>query len=372
MNIESKILKPDEKAACVLRSLYRNLGYCQYKMSKFEEYALYVKNKDFLVSDGIISFTDTNGRLLALKPDVTLSIINNSKDVPGQLQKLYYDENVYRISKSSRSYKEIRQTGLECIGDIGLLEICEVMLLAARSLESISENFIFELSHEGLVEALFEQCGIEGVLRNKILSAVSRKSLGELDIICEENKISDSVRNVILAFSKNYLSVDEALDSLKNICTSENALNNYKEFAFLVDFIKESGFENKIKIDFSLTNDMSYYSGIVFKGYIKGIPSSILSGGQYDKLMQKMGRSSGAVGFAVYLDALERFNTKADEYDVDIVLLHSGNIADTLKTAESLSSAGNTVRVCTKIPEGLRYRHLLNVSQKGECNNGNA
>ena len=106
MNIESKILKPDEKSACVLRSLYSNLGYCQYKMSKFEEYALYIRNKDFLVSDGIISFTDTNGRLLALKPDVTLSIINNSKDIPGQVQKLYYDENVYRISKSSRSYKE--------------------------------------------------------------------------------------------------------------------------------------------------------------------------------------------------------------------------------------------------------------------------
>lgn len=372
MNIESKILKPDERAACVLRSLYRNLGYCQYKMSKFEEYALYVKNKDFLVSDGIISFTDTNGRLLALKPDVTLSIINNSKDVPGQLQKLYYDENVYRISKSSRSYKEIRQTGLECIGDIGLLEVCEVMLLAVRSLESISENYIFELSHEGIVEAVFNMCNIEQSLRGKILSAISRKSLGELRQICDESGIDQSVCKILFTFAQNFITVDEALTSLKKICTNSEAEKSFDEFAFLVNFIKEAGFENKIKIDFSLTNDMSYYSGIAFKGYIKGIPVSVLSGGQYDKLMKKMGRSSGAVGFAVYLDALERFDFKADEYDVDIVLLHSGNIADTLKTAESLSSAGNTVRVCTKIPEGLRYRHVLNVSQKGECNNGNA
>lgn len=365
MNIESKILKPDEKAACILRSIYRNLGYCQYKMSKFEEYALYVRNKDFLVSDGIISFTDTNGRLLALKPDVTLSIINNSKDVPGQLQKLYYDENVYRISKSSRSYKEIRQTGLECIGDIGLLEICEVMLLAVRSLESISENYIFELSHEGVVEAVFDSCNLDSNLRKKLLTAVSRKNVGEINSICKENSVSDEIKNIIFTFAKNFVSVDEALSALKLICTSPEAVTKFNEFSFLVDFLRETGFENNIKIDFSLSNDMNYYSGIVFKGYIKGIPSGILSGGQYDKLMRKMGRSSGAVGFAVYLDALERFNMDINEYDVDIVLLHSGNISDTLKTAESLSSAGNTVRVCTEVPEGIRYRHILNVGGKG-------
>lgn len=366
MNIESKILKPDEKAACVLRSLYSNLGYCQYKMSKFEEYALYVRNKDFLVSDGIISFTDTNGRLLALKPDVTLSIINNSKDISGQVQKLYYDENVYRISKSSRSYKEIRQTGLECIGDVGLLEICEVMLLAVRSLESISENYIFELSHEGVVEAVFEQCGIDIGIRSKLLSAVSRKSVGEIEVICKENAIKDNIKETILVFAENFVSVVAALERLESICTSERAVKSFEEFSFLVKFLKDAGFEKNIKIDFSLTNAMNYYSGIVFKGYIKGIPASILSGGQYDKLMRKMGRSSGAIGFAVYLDALERFNLKDSEYDVDIVLLHSGNIADTLKTAESLSSAGNTVRVCTEIPKGLRYRHVLNVTQKGD------
>lgn len=366
MKIESKILKSDERAACVLRSLYRNLGYCQYKMSKFEEYALYVRNKDFLVSDGIISFTDTNGRLLALKPDVTLSIINNSKDVPGSVQKLYYDENVYRISKSSRAYKEIRQTGLECIGDVGLLEICEVLLLAVRSLESISENYIFELSHEGVVESVLDEFGIDAVLRRNILSAISRKSKGELEIICADSNLSDAIKNKLLVFTENYVDADTALASLENICKSEKTLNNFKEFAFLIKFLKDAGFNKNIKIDFSLTNDMNYYSGIVFKGYIKGIPVSILSGGQYDKLMKKMGRSSGAIGFAVYLDALERFDLENEQYDVDIVLLHSGNIADTLKTAESLSSAGNTVRVCNEVPSGLRYRHILNVSQKGE------
>ena len=99
----SALLKREERAVFELRSLYQKYGYRQYKMGKFEEYDLYVRNKDFLVSDGIITFTDTNGRLMALKPDVTLSIIKNSTDAPGCLHKVYYNENVYRISGSRRA-----------------------------------------------------------------------------------------------------------------------------------------------------------------------------------------------------------------------------------------------------------------------------
>ena len=96
MKFSDDVIKNDEKAIFKLRTLYRKYGYKQYKMNKFEEYDLYLKNKDFLVSDGIITFNDTNGKLMALKPDVTLSIVKNSRD--GELNKLYYSENVYRLS----------------------------------------------------------------------------------------------------------------------------------------------------------------------------------------------------------------------------------------------------------------------------------
>ena len=64
MNLDNSVLKNDEKAVFQLRSLYRKYGYSQYKMSKFEEYDLYVRNKNFLVSDNIITFTDTDGKLI--------------------------------------------------------------------------------------------------------------------------------------------------------------------------------------------------------------------------------------------------------------------------------------------------------------------
>ena len=113
-----KMLKNDEKVVFGLRELYAGLGYSQYKMNKFEEYDLYVKNKDFLISENVITFTDTNGKLMALKPDVTLSIIKNSKDEVGCVSKVYYNENVYRVSDRTHAFRELMQVGLECIGDL--------------------------------------------------------------------------------------------------------------------------------------------------------------------------------------------------------------------------------------------------------------
>lgn len=105
----------------------------------------------------IITFTDTNGKLLALKPDVTLSIIKTGEDKPGIKQKVYYNENVYRISGSTHQFKEIMQTGLECIGDIGSYDIFEAVWLVAQSLETITDDFVLEVSHLGILTALLNE-----------------------------------------------------------------------------------------------------------------------------------------------------------------------------------------------------------------------
>ena len=61
-----------------------------------------------------------------------------------------------------------------------------------------------------------------------------------------------------------------------------------------------------MRVDFSVSADVKYYNGIVFRGFIKDLPTAVLSGGQYDRLMKKLSKGGKAIGFAVYLDALER------------------------------------------------------------------
>ena len=142
MAIDFSVLNNDEIAIFKMRSLYKKFGYTQFKMSKFEEYDLYVRNKNYLVSENVITFTDTDGKLLALKPDVTLSIIKNCEDGKG-VNKVFYDENVYRVSKGTQSFKELMQVGLECIGDVDSYCIYEVMMLACESLKGISQDFSY-------------------------------------------------------------------------------------------------------------------------------------------------------------------------------------------------------------------------------------
>ena len=111
---------------------------------------------------------------------------------------------------------------------------------------------------------------------------------------------------------------------------------------------------------------MKYYSGVVFKGYIEEIYTSVLSGGEYTRLMRKMGKSSGAVGFAVYLDLLERLNTTDKKYDADSVILYDdGADAAQLFAAVKLIADGGASVIALKDASGVKYKQLLKFNGKG-------
>ena len=358
----TNVLKTDEKAIFELRSLYEKYGFVQYKMSKFEEYDLYVKNKDFLVSDSIITFNDTNGKLLALKPDVTLSIIKNTQDTNNSVQKVYYNENVYRVSKGTHAFKEIMQTGLECIGDIDTFNICEVVALAAKSLNAISYNFALDISHMGIVSAVLENIDVPDDEKAEILKCIGEKNTHDIKKICE--KYGADCEDIVALVSA-YGSLDSVIEKLKQMnCGFDSAL---AELERINAFMKHEGFEKCINLDFSIVNDMNYYSGIVMRGFIEGIPTGILSGGQYDKLMTKMGRKCGAIGFAVYLDMLERLNENVKKYDVDTVLLYNSgaNEVDIANLIKMFTDNGNSVLAVKAIPENLKYRQLISLKDRG-------
>lgn len=99
------------------------------------------------------------------------------------------------------------------------------------------------------------------------------------------------------------------------------------QFTNVIRSLEGTAVEPMLRIDFSVVDDIHYYNGFVFKGFINGLPGSVLSGGQYDKLMKKMKRTDRAIGFAVYLDMLERLEESGDAYDVDAVLLYDDTTA---------------------------------------------
>ncbi len=349
----------DERAVFALRELYEGYGYSRYKMSRFEEYDLYVNNKDFLISDEVITFTDRSGRLLAMKPDVTLSIIKDAPDAPGDVLKVYYNENVYRVSGGSHSFREIMQTGLECVGDLSDYEIAEVVLLAAKSLAAVNEDFLLDISHMGLISSVLENSVLNKKDREKVLEYLQSKSNHELTSLCNalglDNRVTEKL-NALIGFAGD---PGNAKEQLTKYLTEENELNALNELFSICDILKDEGFGDNVKIDFSVGNDLKYYSGVVFKGYINGIPTGILSGGQYDKLMIKMGRKSKAIGFAVYTDLLSRLEKNSSRTTIDAVILRGENTdaSEIIRFTRKLSRQGS-VLVTASLPEGKSWKKL--------------
>ena len=305
MTINDSVLQSGEKILFALRELYLQQGYTPYRMSKFEEYDLYARNKDFLVSDQVITFTDVNGRLMALKPDVTLSIIKNSKDQPGELQKLFYNENVYRVSKGANGFREIMQTGLECIGRVDTENIGDVIALAVKSLCTVSQDCVLELSNLSMLEEAAGRLGLPEEAKPALYKAVSEKNLHGVRELCagaEHETVEKFCRLVSVRGG-----IAEAREELRTL-----ADDGAEDFFSVLSLLERSEVADRILIDFSVVNDTNYYNGIVFKGFIKGLPNAVLTGGQYDRLMRRMQRKSGAIGFAVYLDALGRLPDAPD------------------------------------------------------------
>ena len=119
------------------------------------------------------------------------------------------------------------------------------------------------------------------------------------------------------------------------------------------------GYGDMVRIDFSVVDEGSYYNGIVFRGFAEGVPDSVLSGGQYHRLMRQMGRRGGAVGFAVYLDRLERMPEANLPYDVDTLLLYDEgcDLTALYAAADALRQEGG-VMLQKEIPQNLTYRRL--------------
>ncbi len=347
-----------ERAVAALRSLYETYGYTPFKMNRFEEYDLYVRNKDFLVSDHIITFTDIDGRLLAMKPDVTLSIVKNAGDRDGEPEKVYYNENVYRVPKEGSSFREITQVGLECIGDIDAYSMYEVVSLAAKSLTALSSDFVLDLSHMGVVSEVLSRYEVAESDRARVLSCLSEKNAHDLAGLPHADALQK-----LAAIDGTSSEVAPILTELYGGALSPAAVS----LLDTVRALEDEGYFGRVRIDFSVLNDMNYYSGIVFKGFLSGIPTSLLAGGQYDNLLKKLGRRAGAIGFAIYLDLLSDYAEDASDYDVETLLLYEDAtpVSAVRRAVAFFADGGKSVLARRTLPARLRYKKLVKLDEKG-------
>ena len=361
------LLKKEEQVIFSLRGLFEQYGYKKFKMSKFEEYDFYADNRSFLSSENILTFTGLDGKLLALKPDVTLSIVKNTKGSRENAERVYYNENVYRARKGAGEYKEIMQVGLEYIGEVDDYATLEVLLLAQKSLKAISDQYIMDLSHMGFVAGLMEEVNLPYAQQKAVLSCISEKNPHGVRAVCTEVGLADDMTEKLAVLASLYGGLEATLEQAKSLCCNEKMEQAVAELEGILRCLKIGGNEKNVNLDFSIVNDMDYYTGVIFQGFIDGVPAGILSGGRYDNLINKMGKDADAIGFAVYLDLLERFETTEKEYDVDTLLLYEDGVdtAALAKAAQMLTDNGQSVLVQKKNTGNVKYKQLLCMKDRG-------
>ncbi|MDR0919338.1 MAG: ATP phosphoribosyltransferase regulatory subunit [Oscillospiraceae bacterium] len=262
-------------------------GYREISTPIFEFYDVFDHRKLNFPQENLYKFTDNKGRLMVLRPDVSLPIARSAatrlrnEELP---LRLFYAQDVFRVNNSDTGKKSsMRQVGAELIGNADDLEIFS---LATDFLKSFNKPFTLEIGHIGIFKHL-------------------TKKLKEN----EEFEKLDTVRNLIARKNSpelNNMDIDTALKQLPKMFGKAEVFEKcnglYPEdiLDYLKDLYEKLSKDNDVIIDLGLVNKINYYTGVVFKGYVGGV--EVLSGGRYDDLIGKFGYNVPAMGFALYLD----------------------------------------------------------------------
>ena len=176
MKLDLAAYSAAERATFTLRALYEQAGWRKYRCSRFEEYALYQQYQRFLSDAQVVTFTDLDGKLRAIKPDVTLSIAKNAQPAPGECKRYYYNEEVCRPSRESHTFQTIHQMGLESMGAVDDAEQAQVVRLALQSLAALEVPTVLEVSHMGYVTGLLDAIGAPAAVRPALLEQLRDKN----------------------------------------------------------------------------------------------------------------------------------------------------------------------------------------------------
>lgn len=356
-------LKQEEKILSELTALYESRGYKKYKPSCFEEYSLYLNNLDFLISKNVITFSGASGRLLALRPDVTLSIINHIKVSDNETQKLFYTEKVYRQSAGIAEFREINQTGVEVIGEVDAVCEAEILMLVADTLAIISPDYLLDVSHMGFAEGLISSFKVSAEDQIIAYALLREKNLHDFEEFAERNNLSQQQIDAFTTAVKVSGNAKSAVSEIKKVAFNKEMTEATAHLETLIDTLTNLGYGDRLNVNFSIANNADYYNGVIFNGYIDGVPHSVLSGGRYDNLLAKMGKRSQAIGFALYLGELERY-FKPDGNFVDSLIIYDDKTqVKALELSNKILAEGKTVRLARSAPDGVKFGKLINLTE---------
>ncbi|APF26444.1 ATP phosphoribosyltransferase, regulatory subunit [Clostridium sporogenes] len=313
-----------------LRKIYKYSGFSEIISPTLEFYDVFNSNIQTIPQEKMYKLFDNLGRILVLRPDMTTPIGRitgtKMKECTYPL-KLCYTANIFRVNeKLNGKLGEITQSGIEIIGTKGIKSDVDSIVTAIDALSSLGlRNFKIELGEAGLFEALTENMRIKEENLKKLKEIIRNKNYVALKKFLDEiiSKYSKNDFEIIENLPKLFGGI-EIIEKAKNLTKNEKALKSLNDIYNIYKSIEDIGLGSYISIDLGMVQNIDYYTGVIFKGYVEEVGGSILSGGRYDNLIQHFGAKLPAIGFAINVDdvmiALKKQNTISIDKDKKVLI----------------------------------------------------
>ena len=318
--------------------MFEKWGYGEISTPTVEYYETFNHNTQSLKEEEMYKFFDSNGRILVLRPDMTVPVarmINTKLRDMNLPLKLFYNANVFRVHESLEGKRnEYLDCGIELIGGDGEVIDLEVLITALEVLKSLKtkESFKLEIGNVNILKSAINAMNLSENHKENIIELINKKSLINLKDYLENIKIKDDYKKFLTTLPwifGGYEMIKKAKELAFNDDVKENIL--YLEKIFLN--LRELGYEKYISLDMSMVPRVNYYSGIIFKGYVNGIGSTVLRGGRYNDLLENFGRKISAIGFSVDVNLLINYCTYNETINRKNIILDKNNYLNSLKRA---------------------------------------
>lgn len=297
-------------------------GYEQIDVPTYESYDLYTSIQGTVHRHDMVKIIDPSGEVLVLRPDVTIPIMKKVADEyterPIDVQRYFYTLSVYRHSFGEGNQQERTQTGVELLGDNSLEADAEMIALAIHNLRDLSlKNFKIECGHAKFVQSLMDDLSLTTTEQDQLNQLIHTKNMIELRPFLNELNIDEATKESIEQIPLMYgrpAEVFKRAESLVLNKAMEQNLNYLKQvYALLHDY----GVSDHIIIDLGLINQMAYYSGVIFQGFVETVGKPILMGGRYNDLSKQFQGDIPAIGFAIDIDTLLSSFSKGSNYKTE-------------------------------------------------------
>ena len=337
-------------------NIFEKWGYKEVITPTLEFYETFNHDSQTLREEDMYKFFDNKGRILVLRPDMTIPIARivetKLKDTEFPI-KLRYTSNVFRVHASLGGKRnEYTDCGVEFIGLEDKKSDLEILVLALEALKKLGlRDFKLEIGNIGFFNGAFKNLAIDQEYKESIAQFIEDKNLKSLEDYLSELDIKEEYRKF---FNKlPWMFGDKKiLDEAKKLAFNDDIKENLEYLEELYSELESLGYGDNVTFDLGMVPRLNYYTGIIFRGYGEGVGNTLLRGGRYDNLIKSSNAYVPAIGFSIdvnsVIENVKQNGSINENQNVYKIYYNIKNRIEAIKKSEELRSQGYIVDLLPK------------------------